>query len=125
MATRVDTPDHRLTATAAGRSIRAGGRLTSTVVAATTLAAVLAGLMQAGAGQAFGRSARGDAVAAVALAMAREMMAARQVEPPTAAPIGATETRPQRPRVVIRLEASRGEGERLGPHRLDLPPPAA
>jgi len=125
MDTRAQTPDQRLPAIAGGRSIRAGGRLTSTVVAATTLAAVLAGLMQAGAGQAFARSARGDAVAAVALAMAREMMAARQVEPPAAVPIGSTETGPLRPRTAIPLEAVAGDRERLGPHRLDLPPPVA
>lgn len=105
------------------RSPRVVGRLCGTVVAATTLAAVLAALVQASAAEAIGRSARGDAVTAVALAMAREMMVSRAVErierTPVAGPVPAEAGSP------VPFDVSRLESRRLGPGRLDLPPPVA
>lgn len=99
------------------------GRLCGTVVAATTLAAVLAALVQASAADALGRSARGDAITAVALAMAREMMVSRgieRIEPtPVAGPVSGDAAPP------VAFDAGRLESRRLGPGRLDLPPPVA
>jgi hypothetical protein len=105
------------------RSPRLVGRLCGTVVAATTLAAVLAALVQASAAEAIGRSARGDAVAAVALAMAREMMVSRGIERIERTP--AFGWMPEDAVPAAAFDASRLESRRLGPGRLDLPPPAA
>jgi hypothetical protein len=93
------------------------------VVAATTLAAVLAALVQASAAEALGRSARGDAVAAVALAMAREMMVSRAVERIERKSV--THVVPMDAASPAAFDASRLESRRLGPGRLDLPPPVA
>jgi hypothetical protein len=125
MKTNALIPDPRHAALAAGRSVRSGGRLASTMVAATTLAAVLAALMQASTGQAIGRSVRGDAVAAVALAMAREMMAVRPTDAAAASPIVAIDAAAGRIARTPDPADLASERRRLGPHRLDLPPPAA
>lgn len=125
MVANSSIPDHRQAAVAAGRSVRSGGRLAGTMVAATTVAAVLAALMQASAGQAIGRSVRGDTVSAVALAMAREMMAVRPADAPAVATIGGIDAAAGRTARVPDLADLASERRRLGPHRLDLPPPAA
>ncbi|MFK7961638.1 MAG: hypothetical protein AB8G96_14060 [Phycisphaerales bacterium] len=103
---------------------RTRARLAGTMLLATTAAAVVAGSIAAG-GIGLGRSAQRDAVAAVLAVMVLERMAVPAEAPAIVAGPASAGEPAATIRVPRRPASAAPECHRLGPHRLNLPPPAA